>query len=483
MPVRQKGFKPETVSLEEMLDARERRAALREKLRAENRLPLICFTLNISGPVKTFPLALRAFDEGKEIIEGILKTRNAAVLHHTERREKTGPEGFYSVRGDAEELKRLLMAAEASHPLGRLFDMDVFDQEGRGLRGLDYGRPERGCLICGGPVWICSRSGAHQGETLFRRTVEIMEDYFDGQYAGEIAAKAVRALMTEACITPKPGLVDRADTGAHRDMDIFSFINSGCALFPYFREVTLTGIRFTGESRDLLPAIRHQGIAAEKVMLGAAGGVNTHRGAIFSLGILCAVLGYIRGKNLPELEDTLFDLAGETAAGITRELTGGAVSPESHGQAAFRTWGITGARGEAEAGFPSLRHIALPVLRKYRNRGYSTEQAGTAALLHLIAALEDTNIAARSGGESLGIIRSETGRFLEGGPDFPELLEYAQSLNRRFIDRGISPGGSADMLAAALFAASVFDDEENSGQKEGAGIKAGPVRKVIISAE
>jgi holo-ACP synthase/triphosphoribosyl-dephospho-CoA synthase len=483
------------VSLEAMLDRREARAADQRRLQAETGMPLISFTLNIPGPYKNAPLVRQCFDEGRRLIERVLRERNIPVQGIVDHAAApTGPEITYALPAKPRELKSLMIPLEETHPLGRLFDIDVLDRDGRILDGRELRGRERSCLICGGPVWRCARERTHSAADLSRRAFEIMDAYFREQYSCALAAKVVRSLITEVCIAPKPGLVDRLDSGAHRDMDLFTFINSACALFPYFKQLSLSAAGFQGAPKDLLRVVRYQGLLAEDAMYAATGGVNTHRGAIFSLGILCAALSYAWGNDLSDDEDSFFDLCSEIAGSLEAELfaepapfahtdaAGSEPAALSHGRDAFKRYGITGARGEAAAGFPHLR-AALPALREYLARGYTEEAAGIAALLHLMAGVEDTNITARSDGTVLRGVQAETDRYLRGGPELSGILSYARKLKELFADRGISPGGSADLLAAALLVRSVFDDRKEPDKKDGIGGTAGRLKEVTIPVE
>lgn len=449
----EKVFELDPVSLEEVLDAREARAATRQRLIDQWKTPLVCFTLNIPGPHKVFPLAIETFEEGKQRILTLLKRRFGGGIFCYENRNKTGFEAFFGVDGDACEIKRMLLALEEGHPLGRLFDIDVYDALGTQLHRIDFGSEERKCLLCEQTVWACSRSRRHSADGLFRRVVQMMSGYFEERFAEDTAQKAVRALMTEVCITPKPGLVDRADNGAHSDMDLFTFVNSGCSLFPFFRAVTLFSLRRTGDAEGLLEAIRFHGILAEDAMLLATGGVNTHKGAIFSLGLLCAAAGLLYKSSGSICAETLFELCAKAAGKAVDELgeRKGKEGTTTHGEAAFAAYRLPGIRGEVASGFASVQTHALPVFQKLRSCGHSVEEAGVVAMLHLIAYVDDTNIVSRSSLTMLREIQRGVRLMLREGKSASELIKYARHLNHLFIERHISPGGCADLLAVTIF--------------------------------
>ena len=444
----------QSVSLQEMLDAREFRAAKQQMLINQMKVPLVCFTLNIPGEYKVFPLSVRCFKEGKEAIELLLREENLAITNYEENNQKTGYEAYFSIDADADSIKKLLLPLEENHRLGRLFDIDVISTEGALLKGVDFGRNERECIICKKPVWVCARSRAHSSDELFSQVINILKTYFTEQMADSVAQEAVNALITEVCISPKPGLVDRLDNGAHRDMDVFTFIKSGCALFSYFREVFLLSANYVGAEDCLLEAMRFRGIIAEDTMFKKTDGVNTHKGAIFSLGLICASLGYLYAQD----EDLTYKHVLEHCSILMQKKWHEFETTQAdltNGEKAYYQYGISGIRGEAEAGFASVSEYALPVLKKYLSKGYTVEQAGVVALLHLIAHVEDTNIISRSNINKFRAIQEDV-RIALKNEEYAHLLEYANNLNHYFITVGVSPGGCADLLAVTVFINSVF---------------------------
>ncbi len=448
---------------EQVLACREARAQKQKSLLRAHGGVLVSFTLNLPGAYKCYPLAKRAFDEGARAIARELERHRIPVTHKEQAEAVTGCEGFTCVDAGATAVKRVVTDIEEFHPLGRLFDIDVLNEQGERSGGGSPERGQRGCIVCGGPVWECVRARAHPPEELALRAARMIDDYFARRFADDVCRTAVRALLYEVSVTPKPGLVDRAGNGAHRDMSFLTFLDSGCALIPYFRDITLAAIG-AEDAGGLLSGYRAIGRWAEDAMLAATNGVNTHKGLLFSLGVVCVALGRLYSGGKTVTADTVFAACAQTAGGIERELeTGGspgesfAAAPESasggktYGEAAFARHRLTGARGEAAAGFPHVRGVGLPVLREYRARGCSVNDAGAIALLHLIARVDDTNIAGRAGFAVLRRAQEEAARLLrENGEDPAALLKAAKELDRRFVAQNISPGGCADLLAVTL---------------------------------
>ena len=216
----------------------------------------------------------------------------------------------------------------------------------------------------------------------------------------KIAQCAQKALLYEVSVTPKPGLVDRADNGAHRDMDFFTFLDSAAVLTPYFEECAAAGLEATecgGKEADhaaLLAKLRGPGKEAEREMLRATGGVNTHKGAIFLLGLLTAAAGFCLGwREEGFSEDMILRTAGriaEPALGdfaVPEPVERTAGTAESAGLRQYRESGCTGVRGEAAAGFPSVKHAALPALKKALADGKNVNDAGVEVGLQMSYAM------------------------------------------------------------------------------------------------
>jgi len=261
-------------------------------------------------------------------------------------------------------------------------------------------------------------------------------------FAEKLAGLAVRALVTEVCTTPKPGLVDRANCGAHGDMDIFTFIDSAIALYPYFRNVTTLSLEHSGTLDNLLATLQPIGIQAEHEMFHATNGVNTHKGAIFSLGVICAAVAVLAIGEHQSLPATCAAIAKARSRGASESATGGEI--------AFAKHGIEGILGEAAAGFPAVFDTALPAIREHTQRGESLQDAAVVALLHLIATVDDTNIVARRGIDVLRDTQEMVAGRISGFVDASQYLQYAKELDGEFIRQNISPGGCADLLAASL---------------------------------
>lgn len=277
---------------------------------------------------------------------------------------------------------------------------------------------------------------------------------------------AIRALLCEVAATPKPGLVDRANCGAHRDMNFFTFMASTSSLRKNFE----TFARIGAETYELSPReafllLQKEGVSAEKKMFAATGGVNTHKGAIFSLGLLCgaAARAHREGDVSPE---KVCRLSAEICAGICGEAYTNLETKKNHtkGELAYLKYGFRGVRGEAEDGFPSLLGISLPAYRDARRSGAPLNDVLVHALLHLLASVHDTNIIMRHDVEASRYVQECARRSLVlGGMLTPEGRDAVLRMDADFIERNISPGGCADLLALTYFLDEIGEIEKVLG--------------------
>ena len=433
-------------SLKEILQAREERQLRQQRLLRRYQRPLISLSLNIAGALKQFPLARKTYAEAKRLMLRHLERVGACVVADDEVHARSGSEGCFAVTGrDAVSLKRSMVALEESRPVARLFDLDVLDVNGRHLSRKDLGLPSRRCLLCDAAAAGCARSQRHALDDVRRHTLRLMERHFQDQKADILAGYALRSLLYEVCVTPKPGLVDRISNGAHADMDIFTFMDSSSVLFPYFRHCALLGLQEHGLAPDVLFAkLRYPGMDAEDAMYRATGDINTHKGGIFSLGIVCAAAGRLLGRQEELTPVAISTTSAAMTAGVLAECRH--IPPKMPLTNGLRLYGkgIHGARGEAASGFPSVLRYGLPSLERELAAGASIDRAGAVTLIRLMANVFDTNIISRSSLQNQYVIQDMLQGILATGtaPSESRLRE----LDAWFVASNISPGGCADLL-------------------------------------
>ena len=440
-------MKLQRITLEEMLAARERRAEIQSSMlgRKEGTC-LVCLTLNIAGDIKRTPMTVLLFRRGVERFD----TLGFDISESLEIGEPTGSEAFWLVSEDAQNVKKQLEAIEDSFPAARLFDFDVLvkDETGTEVRPSGISKISRAgsrkCLICGSPAAECARSRRHGLDAVREATGTLLTDFC----ADTLAHAAYDSLLRELYTTPKPGLVDLMNCGAHSDMDVPLFEKSAESLRPYFHDAVMMGMKGCS-----MRELRARGLEAEKEMFRVTGGVNTHKGAVYSMGLLLAGMGRVLScdTEIPCVvtADMVLGHAAALASEDAEEMLAEALrAPETNGGNALKDYGARGAIGEAAAGFPDADYCASR-LRFYAEQNTGPGIAGALAFCDSMARLEDTNLLHRGGKEGLDHARSEASR-IACIDDHVIRIRELRLLDDDLIRRGLSPGGSADILALAF---------------------------------
>ncbi len=270
--------------------------------------------------------------------------------------------------------------------------------------------------------------------------------------ASKLAALATEALLAELAATPKPGLVDRANSGAHHDMDYNSFLASAAALHPYFEEIASAAAKQAHLSpQALLACLRPIGVEAEAAMFRATKGINTHKGALFSMGLCLAAAAALAASGKRCEAATVCDFVSQMAGALPEELSKGPA--DTSGKRQFQALGLTGARGEAQSGFETVRTHALPHLAGYAAAAPDAQNAKlVTALLSLMAHTADSNILSRGGEAGATLVQTGARHALALGGFLEEAGRRATfDLDQTLITAHLSPGGSADLLAVAVF--------------------------------
>ncbi|HUH89017.1 MAG TPA: triphosphoribosyl-dephospho-CoA synthase [Pusillimonas sp.] len=265
-----------------------------------------------------------------------------------------------------------------------------------------------------------------------------------------LADGVVCALIDEAQLTPKPGLVDSRGNGSHSDLNLSLMRLSAKTLRPYFLSMARAGTQIE-QIAVLRRVIGAQGREAEAAMLRATSGVNTHRGAIWSLGLLitAAARAGCRRGGPGWRAGTVASLAGALARCPDPAAP---VHTGNKGEAARRRYRVGGAVAQAQAGFPLVTNTALPQLYRSRKAGQPEDAARLNALLAVMAQLDDTCLLSRGGRQALAAMQARAAAVLAmGGTGSPAGRRALQGLHDYALSQGLSPGGAADLLAAALF--------------------------------
>jgi len=455
------------VTLQDVLDSKERRAEAQHSMRLKYSAQgdtLISMTVNMPGNRKytddTVQLIYFALHQLRlKVAEQGLQLSEEQIFHWN-----AGPVALVSVQGNAHQCKKLAIQIEQESPSGRLLDLDVFDADGNLISRDEYQLPRRICMVCERPAVECVRSRAHQPEEVRSAVKHLLLSFHSEQTKVvpdaviQIASKALEAMLAEVACSPAPGLVDRFNAGAHQDMDFFTFIHSSSALVSSLLRCTLAGWTHSGDCTELLPVLRKIGLDGEKDMFAATNGVNTQKGLLFLLGITAAATAlHIRKMGSSACIEGIL----QTVADMCQGLVAQELSPLEKnkpdrkltaGERLFLEYGITGIRGELESGLTVLSAVALPRLEQAFSAGLSVNDAMVDTLIALIAVTPDTTILNRHNPQVLASVQQQAAGILHAGGMLTEtgrqlIREWDDSL----IQMNISPGGSADLLAAAYY--------------------------------
>jgi len=453
----------DSVSLQEILIARDLRQNKQREYLNQYNLPLVVFTLNIVGPIKVFPLTIKTFKEGLRLINEVLSVNQFKIIKQQVNISKCGYEAYFVVDEKAILVKQYLSQIEETFALGRLFDIDVLDKNGDKLSRCDENNTYRKCLICDKIAFECSRNRGHSIEEILDKEISMMLDYFNDEYAIKLSKLSFKALCFEIKTTPKPGLVDLNNNGSHSDMDADLFIKSATSLLPFFKEFVYLGINNSELAQcDIFDDLRALGIKAERAMYKATNNINTHKGAIFIFSIVLATLGWLYAKRIDYSREVLIESIKSLTKNILRDFKNFDKKKKlSNGEKLYLKYNILGIRGEALTGFSSVINNAVIKMEYHLNKGYSLNDSGVITLLEIILLIDDTNLISRSDYKTLIQVKEKINRFiLSNSNDF---ILFAHALDKEFIESNISPGGSADLLALTYFIHFFGPDDYMSG--------------------
>lgn len=439
------------ITLTELLEAKEARAARRARMLAEYPGTCVSLSVNIPGAEKDSPRIRALFRHGLSRIEAVLPVAACASVQ-----EKAGPHAVLSVIGDAAKVKETACRLEAETNHARLLDIDVYDPSGAAVSSPLRG-PGRPCFVCDNLAVACMREKRHSLAETMAGVERLFVSFFAdmsrsiSEPAARYASLGLEAMLHEVASAPSPGLVDPFHSGSHNDMDFFTFQRSSAALAYGLARCAEAGIRHDGEPGGLLSVLRMIGIEAEKDMFRATGGINTQKGLLFSMGLALGATGLlVRDENPVTPEALGAVLRAMTAGLVARELGGEA---RTAGERMFRAFGISGIRGEIEAGLPSVLKAGLPTLEKSLARGEECNRALIRTLVALMAEVDDTTILSRSPTlESLRLVQEKARAMHHSGLlDQDSWRDALWELDAEFVSRNLSPGGSADLLALTWY--------------------------------
>ncbi|MFT8728402.1 MAG: triphosphoribosyl-dephospho-CoA synthase CitG [Liquorilactobacillus ghanensis] len=449
-------------SIADVLQDKDKRVAFQQMLlKKYPTAALLVVKLNIPGEIKYNNSIDHLFTVGYNELKKSLFKNKFFLADEFVWRHPAGETAFIVVNSNGNDLKLLSVNFEETYKLGRLFDVDVLTRKGT-ISRKQLNLPVRRCLICERPAKECARSRRHTLDDL-KQTIESKWDTFqqiteNSDYRDKIIDLAQKSLLYEVTVNPKPGLVDPHNHDSHPDMDIFTFIDSSLSLRPYFCSCFDAGWNFAKKDlQELFKEIRPLGVAAEKKMFTATNGVNTHKGAIFSLGIVVTATAYVYHQNNNDDVDNILkiirDMCHDLVENDFKNLRQLPVENLTAGQKQYLDFGLTGIRGEVQQGFPTIVKWGLPYLNKV-SLNQDLNQRLLNVLLQLALHTVDSNLIKRANysKETINKAHQLINEYFEFGAEktasgrstFNQILAY-------FKQKNLSLGGTADLLIVTIF--------------------------------
>ncbi|NPD45609.1 triphosphoribosyl-dephospho-CoA synthase [Lentimicrobium sp. S6] len=440
--------------LHKILQAREERAQKRSEILAGS-IASVSLSLNIPSYPKHNALCRQVFPWIVEELKIHLLAHRVDLGMEEMITDKAGLLYLVAIEksDDLKSLKNITESFESNHSVSRILDVDVYDEQ---AKPVSSGK-KKPCIICKDCSAVeCMREQRHDYEELRVKMFSMLEGYQVRHRAMEVSEKlselCSRALLYEVSLSPKPGLVDYYDSGSHKDMNYYSFLNSTAALAPLWKDFALAAWKEKTNLSTALTQIRVLGLKAEQRMFSATRQVNTQKGLIFLLGIGVFSVSYLI-KNNQELNDlNIRNCIREICQDLVNtELTASSKKQASHGEKTFLKYGIkgAGARYEAQEGFPVVFENALPFLEQHQEKlDFQDKEAMgevlSQTLLNIISNTNDSNVLYRKGSEIAEKLKKLASEAIDKKDNYNKLATFCR-------EQQISPGGSADMLAVTLF--------------------------------
>ena len=425
---------PQTERLAAYLEEKEARVERREAFaRRHSGDTVVQLALNIPGRIKDSALLRRLLASGmSEFALQFPQFTECALTNAS-----AGPSALFAAAETPQSVKEKTAQLEALHPWSRLFDFDVYDAGGKTVSLASRHGMGRKCFVCSRPAALCMREKSHSAEDVAQSVTDRLARFAAYETAFTVSAAArragalaLRAALYEVGLQPKPGLVDPAHSGSHDDMDFFTFQRSAAAISSFFPRFFAAGELIADDPAFLLAVLRLIGLEAEEAMYEATGHINTHKGLIFSLGLVLGAAGEVSAAErgaFDELDEKTFiknvlDKTAELGRLTLADFTG---------------------RPSEET--PLLALCSLPEAELDARRLLE-------ALFEIMRELDDTTLVRRGGIEALQSVKRCARDLLQSGAlRQASWRDALHTVDREFVARRLSPGGAADCLSVMLF--------------------------------
>jgi holo-ACP synthase/triphosphoribosyl-dephospho-CoA synthase len=410
--------------------------------------------LNIPGYPKTNEMITGFFNQICEEIFIFLEAYRILFKIHEKIVDEAGNFMILDITTDnfsVIQIKEITESFEENHSLGRIIDLDVTDKN---CANVSSGKAKK-CFVCNSSAIICMKEQRHDYNELRNLIFDKITNYISSirreKIIRNISEIALKSLLYEVSLSPKPGLVDFNNSGSHSDMNFFTFLNSTASLSNYFTKFAEKGYDFSESYSKALPVIRNIGLQMEGAMFKATNNINTQKGLIFLLGLSV----FTSANLLSGTEKFSIRKFREIIMKICKNLTENElvynIQSSTHGEITFQKYGTKagGARLEAELGFPTVFNFGLPVLEMFLKKLHLNDKetitfALQKTLISIISNNNDTNILFRKGEKVLENLKILAHKTFNDELKYSELVKFCKKEN-------ISPGGSADLLVISVF--------------------------------
>lgn len=450
------------IDLKKILNTREKREKKRKELIEAYKMPLLVFTLNAPGSIKTSLSSNIVFNHYIDIINKYICIANgesykaSTIIYKEKNMDIASNEYFVVFDANPQIVKNNLVKLEDQNKIGRLFDIDIYDATGTKLSRNTL----RKCYLCEKPAFDCARNKTHSFETLSK----YFFDLIDEETSKIILENLGLSLYDELSVTPKPGLVDRNNNGSHKDLTNILFYKSIDAIINTMQKAFMISYE-TYNYDDTFAKLKNLGILVEKAMFTATNNINTYKGIVYlSLITIGALAKFLKNDRLNIIKYTdiekptycdnnsytheafLYDSLKNEIQKITKSQYN-FTNESSNGSKVAHKYNVKTIREEASDGLPSV-FKALEFINKIK-KGHpdlSNNDIYVYTLLYIMTILSDTNLYHRGGIDGYQFAKNEALKIL-ASPS----IDKVYNLDKMFILKNLSPGGSADILAISIF--------------------------------
>ena len=436
----------------EFLFDRDKRVAYQEHLLKENKdKTLVTIRINYPGIEKSNYITDNIVNT---IYNEILTYYGKFIVFEDKYKNKEGIVAHFLFDLDFVNVKKEMINVEEEHILGRCLDIDVYTLKNDKVIGIsrsDLFKKPRRCFICDLDAKICSRAQTHTIDEIKNYFEVVYKNFKDSQkktesLAYEVSQMALKAMISEVSTFPSFGLVSPISSGAHKDMDYYTFLNSAVAITPFLKKMFEVGYSYYSPEY-IFDAIRDIGKECEKKMFEATNNINTHKGMIFLMGISMAAIGkaLYENKEFYQIQDIIKSMVKNILDDF-KELH--KKEKLTHGERLYLEYGFTGIRGQVQDG---LSVLFDNIIDNYINSDLKENDLYTQILIELMARVEDSTVVYRHDISTLRKVQSDAKDLLNMGGIFTEKgRQKCHHLEDLYIKENISPGGCADLLASSI---------------------------------